>query len=139
MLESIQANGFGGGRDITHIIALDEGHDRFYWEWVKHPQMRKFGTSSVWIPEAPETALRDGLLMLIADGLGDKSLQALVPYVGGIFGRADLNRNEALPGGLSAEISHALVDHHIRLLTYQDSSIKDLTPWASIIKHSEIC
>jgi hypothetical protein len=124
MLEDKKYNGWAGGRNITHIISLDEGHDRAYWQWVKHPKLAKFKPSSVWIPEAPETALRDGLLMLIADGLEDVSLQALIPYENGSFGRVDLDRQPtiSLPG---VAISAALSDYIVHVISFPDASLRN--------------
>lgn len=123
MLEDKKTNGWGGGRSITHIVSLDEGHDRAYWQWVKHPHLSRFNASSVWIPEAPQTALRDGLLMLIADGLEDHSLQALIPYETGSFGRVDLNRQSTLIHVPAVSISAALSDYIIHVVSFADGSL----------------
>jgi hypothetical protein len=127
MLEKTTGNGWPGGRNITHIISLDEGHDRAYWRWVKHPKLSRFNASSVWIPEAPETALRDGLLMLIADGLEDESLRALIPYEAGWFGRVDLDSSEPVHEKVFAQIGHALENHRVHLMTFSDSCVGDQT------------
>lgn len=55
-------------RDIREIIALDEGHDRPSWAWVKSSEPRK-NRSRAWIPERPATILRDGLMMAAVEGL----------------------------------------------------------------------
>ena len=123
MLEDKKSNGWGGGRNITHIISLHEGHDRAYWQWVKHPKLSQFKPSSVWIPEAPETALRDGLLMLIADGLEDISLQALITYESGSFGRVDLTRSNSFNEDVESNIVSSLQNYEIRLLAFSDSTI----------------
>ncbi len=61
-------------RDIREIIALDEGHDRPSWAWVKSSEPRK-NRSRAWVPERPATILRDGLMMAAVEGLSlEKSI-----------------------------------------------------------------
>ena len=127
MLEDKKSNGWGGGRNITHIISQDEGHDRAFWQWVKHPKLSRFKPSSVWIPEAPATALRDGLLMLIADGLEDLSLQALIPYESGSFGRVDLNRQPTTIRVPEVSISAALSDFIVHVVSFSDAALDNQT------------
>jgi|GEM_PF-3877186 len=124
MLEKTTGNGWPGGRNISHIISFDEGHDRAYWRWVKHPKLSRFNASSVWIPEAPETALRDGLLMLIADGLEDESLRALIPYEPGSFGRVDLDRQRTNTVIADANLAAALSGCILHVISFPDSTLK---------------
>lgn len=67
MLEKDSSAEFIGGRNITHILQLDEGHDRPVWKWVK------FGSKglpkTVLVPKSPQSILVDGLHML-AEHLG---------------------------------------------------------------------
>lgn len=67
MLEKDSSAEFIGGRNITHILQLDEGHDRPVWQWVKFGSKRLPKTSLV--PNSPQSILVDGLHML-AEHLG---------------------------------------------------------------------
>ena len=67
MLEKDSSAEFIGGRNVTHIIQLDEGHNRPVWQWVKFGSKRLPKTGLV--PNSPQTILVDGLHML-AEHLG---------------------------------------------------------------------
>lgn len=64
MLEKDSLADFISGRNVTHILQLDEGHDRPVWEWVKFDSKRlpKAGL----VPNSPQSILLDGLRLLSA-------------------------------------------------------------------------
>jgi hypothetical protein len=64
-------------QNLHYILKLDEGHDRPVWIWVHNSdrdgEARRLSSL---VPEAPETVLEDGLLLLIAEGLEEEGLRA---------------------------------------------------------------
>lgn len=113
-------------RNLHYILKLDEGHDRPVWIWVhnsdRDSEARKL---SPLVPEAPETMLEDGLLLLIAEGLEDEGLRAALNVRrNGPTRLYDLN----LPNGgdfasLRAGIAESIAPLTVRLVRFPGCSI----------------
>jgi hypothetical protein len=77
LAEKISPKGTSLDQNIHYILKLDEGHDRPVWIWVHNADQEVDAKRiSPLVPEMPETILQDGLLLLIAEGLGDEGLRA---------------------------------------------------------------
>ncbi len=114
-------------QNLHYILKLDEGHDRPVWIWVHNSDRDgEPGKLSPLVPEAPETMLEDGLLLLIAEGLEDEGLRAaLNGRRNGPNRLYDLN----LPNGgdfasLRAGISESITPLTVRLVRLPGCSIK---------------
>jgi hypothetical protein len=112
---------------LDYILKLDEGHDRPVWVWVHNSDRDgESGNLSPLVPEAPETILEDGLLLLIAEGLGDEGLRAALNGRRSPQNRLyDLN----LPDGgnfanLRKGIAEAIAPLTVRLVRLPGCSIK---------------
>lgn len=66
LLEKDSSPDFIGGRDITHIVQLDEGHDRPVWQWVKLNSERLPRQANV--PSGVDDILLEGIRFLAAKG-----------------------------------------------------------------------
>lgn len=77
MLEKDSSADFISGRNFTHILQLDEGHDRPVWEWVKFDSKRlpKAGL----VPNSPQSILLDGLGLLSAHLGGEVTVESGLP------------------------------------------------------------
>ena len=117
-------NDFIFKRDVQYILSLDEGHDVPYWAWVKMPKNMSEMPGRVWVPEEPSTILTDGLLMAVAEGLGDESLMALVE------GNSKATwSNLRIEGGLDDArklLGAALSGYSVNVLAFPGSSLHNL-------------
>lgn len=114
-------------QNIHYMLKLDEGHDRPVWVWV-HNSDREVESKrlSPLVPEAPETMLEDGLLLLIAEGLRDEGLRAaLNGRRNGPNRLYDLNLpNEGDFGILRTGIPESIAPLTVRLVRLPGCSIK---------------
>lgn len=67
LLEKGSSREFIGGRNITHILQLDEGHDRPVWEWLKARDAQP-GTKGH-VPSTVERILVEGVEYLCGLGI----------------------------------------------------------------------
>lgn len=119
----LKKDSFMGTRSVSHIISLDEGHSRPVWEWVQNDNLGSRSSKSAWVPAMPETILEDGLLMLIADGLGEPSLAATADGLRARDGSVvDLNLNPLDPA-FRQRIGEALADYVVTILTLPGSHV----------------
>jgi hypothetical protein len=58
-------------REIDHIVALDEGHDRPVWSWIKSGSKRV--PKQTLVPSSVDQILNEGLLMLVDGAFGTES------------------------------------------------------------------
>ena len=92
ILEKTNPESFIPKNDVQFILGLNEGHDRPVWEWMLNGANSSTHKVSSLVPEKQETILLDGLLLLIADGLKDQSLLAMInQYRSGSSSLIDLN------------------------------------------------
>jgi hypothetical protein len=114
-------------KNLHYMLKLDEGHDRPVWIWV-HNSDREVEPKrlSPLVPEAPETILEDGLLLLIAEGLRDEGLRAaLNGRRNGPNRLYDLNLpNEGDFGLLRDGIPESIETLKVRLVRLPGCSIK---------------
>jgi hypothetical protein len=122
----LKEDSFLGTRSVSHIIRLDEGHSRPVWEWVQNDNVSNRSSKSSWVPAMPETILEDGLLMLIADGLGEPSLAATADGLRARDGSVvDLNVNPVDPT-IRQNIGEALNGYVVTILNLPGSHIPKL-------------
>ena len=114
-------------QNIHYMLKLDEGHDRPVWVWVHNSDGEvEPKRLSPLVPEAPETMLEDGLLLLIAEGMRDEGLRAaLNDRRNGPNRLYDLNLpNEGDFGKLRAGIPESIAPLTVRLVRLPGCSIK---------------
>lgn len=66
LLEKDSSGDFIGGRNISHIIQLDEGHDRSVWEWIKAGDQKPMTKGHV--PSVTDRILLEGVEFLATFG-----------------------------------------------------------------------
>ena len=109
------------GQGLEGLIILDEGHSRPSWSFANMGR-----ASRSWVPEAPETMLLDGLLMLVTDYLKVPSLVAQIDnQVRNSKNLVDLNRNP-ISSAVRSSIRPALADYTVLVVCLEGSFIPGL-------------
>jgi hypothetical protein len=133
ILENRNSGSFIPKNDVQFILGLNEGHDRPVWEWMLNCDTRSFGRKSTLVPEAQETVILDGLVLLIADGLQDESLLAKINQ----FRRSpssliDLNSNK-VPEDFRAGVASSLDGYMVNIVILPGSLLlKNVSDLANI-------
>lgn len=131
ILEKTNPESFIPTNDVQFILGLNEGHDRPLWEWMLNGAKGDATKVSSIVPEKPETILLDGLLLLIADGLKDPSLLAMIDqYRSGSSALIDLNLFEVtdeLRSGLASALEGYLVNIVILPGSHLKNNVSDFS------------
>ena len=131
ILEKTNPESFIPKNDVQFILSLNEGHDRPIWEWMLNGANRDATKGSSLVPEKPETILLDGVLLLIADGLKDPSLLAMInQYRSGSSSLIDLNLFEVsveLRAGLASALEGYIVNIVILPGSHLANNISDFS------------
>ncbi len=118
---------FGGGIEPSHILLLSET-DRAAWSVVPLNESSNESAFSRWIPNAPETILADGLLLIATRIL--KSPEIIRDATSAIPGMedpfVDLTVTKAtVLSPLYEQCRHLDVDYKLLITVTSESSIKD--------------
>ncbi len=110
-------------REINHIVALDEGHSRPVWQWAQAKQT-KFKALNRVVPNRPASILLDGVLMLIAGGLGSGSLASAFDLRDEVSERALIDlENTPLATSVYDSISEELRNHNLYVVVFEGSAV----------------